>query len=180
MSRRETTRRPVLASINQPGASKQVDRNCSSKCGGVGSGCTTDSREGCHEASLNHPGELGWFSRKSTRLLVLGRRFEPYIGCRDHLIVKSWGAPGGLRWLSVCLRLRSRCQGPGMEPRSGLPAPWAACFSLSLCLPPHSCHAHALSLSSEWMGSLKRNKIDSWGTWWTHLIVQLAWFLLRS
>ena len=44
-------------------------------------------------------------------------------------------APGWLSGLSLCLRLRSWSQGPGMEPRIGLSAQRGVCFSLSLCLP---------------------------------------------
>lgn len=37
--------------------------------------------------------------------------------------------------LSVCFPLRTRSQGPVMEPRVGLPAQRGMCFSLYLCLP---------------------------------------------
>ena len=44
-------------------------------------------------------------------------------------------APGWLRGLSLCIKLRSWSQGPGIEPYIGLSAQWGACFLLSLCLP---------------------------------------------
>ena len=47
---------------------------------------------------------------------------------------KGEDVSGGLRGLSICLQLRSWCQGPGIEPRVGLPAQWGVCFSLPLCL----------------------------------------------
>ena len=56
----------------------------------------------------------------------------------------SLGVPGWLRWLNVCLQLKSSSQGPGMEPSVRLPAQWDVCFSLSLCV-----FVHALSLSNK-------------------------------
>lgn len=41
------------------------------------------------------------------------------------------GAPGWLRWLSICPWLRPRSLGPRTESHSGLPAQWVVCFSFS-------------------------------------------------
>ena len=52
--------------------------------------------------------------------------------------IKKWKNRGTwvAQLLSICLRLRSWSQGPGIEPCIGPPAPQGACFSLSLCLLP--------------------------------------------
>lgn len=46
------------------------------------------------------------------------------------------GVPGWLRWLGICLWLRSWLLGPGIETHIGFPAQQRACFPLPLCLSP--------------------------------------------
>ena len=55
----------------------------------------------------------------------------------------SIGIPGRLSKLSICLWLRSRSQGPGIQLHVGLPAQWGVCFSLW----PSSPLSFSLSLS---------------------------------
>ena len=59
-------------------------------------------------------------------------------------------APTWLRWLSVCLRLRSWSPGPGLKPHTGLPAQQGVCFSLFICLSLCMC-LFSLSLSLKWV-----------------------------
>ena len=49
----------------------------------------------------------------------------------------SGGEPKWLRWLYLCLGLKSWYWGPGIESHVGLPAQWGVCFSL--CPSPPTC-----------------------------------------
>lgn len=57
-------------------------------------------------------------------------------------MILSFGAPGWLIQFSVCLQLRSRSQGPGIEPPGWVPC---SAWSRLLLLPLPPAHMHVLS-----------------------------------
>ena len=78
---------------------------------------------------------LAFTSRRS--MVILSESKQNDQNHQSKLSLQNYfrGAPVGLSRLSVCLQLRSCCQGSGIEPRIRLPAQRGTCFSLSLCLP---------------------------------------------
>ena len=62
-----------------------------------------------------------------------GLLFFPKILLKKLLKNTSWGAPGWLNQLSICLWLGSWSRGPGIQPHIRLLAQRGVCFSLSPC-----------------------------------------------
>ncbi|CAD7671403.1 unnamed protein product [Nyctereutes procyonoides] len=60
------------------------------------------------------------------------------IGTCNALEKETWDSFGD-SLPNVCLWLRSRCQGSGLESHVGLPAQWGVCFSLLFCPPSSPC-----------------------------------------